>query len=235
MGLLHHGVRLGTAAIWIGALAAASAPVHFNSPQEYPVGAAPEAIAVADFNGDGKADLAVASNEGEGAILLGNGNGTFRQVAGSSVAGTAIAAGDFNGDGKPDLAVVVGNMLVIQLGNGDGTFRTGSTVPILQAVAVIVGDFNGDGKLDIALAQRGVDILLGNGDGTFQRQRSYPTGGNGVNGFTAGDFNGDGKLDLAAVSNASNNVSIILGQGDGAFGPPKSYAVNSHPESVAAA
>jgi len=236
MGLLHHGVRLGTAAIWIGALAAASPPVKFNSPQEYPVGLAPTAVAVADFNGDGKADLAVTSmDEGEGAILLGNGDGSFRQVAGSYVAGNAIAAGDFNGDGKPDLAVVAGNMLVIQLGNGDGTFRTGSTVPIFPAVAVIVGDFNGDGKLDIALAQRGVDILLGNGDGTFQRQRSYPTGGNGVNGFTAGDFNGDGKLDLAAVSYASNNVSIILGQGDGTFGPPKSYAVNSHPESVAAA
>jgi len=232
----HHGLRLATAAIWIGALAAASPAVNFNSPQEYPVGLAPAAICVADFNGDGKADMAIASlYENNGAILLGNGDGSFQPVAGSGLGGTAIAAGDFNGDGKPDLALISGTSLIIELGNGDGTFRNGSTVPIRQTYAVIVGDFNGDGKLDIALAQRGVGILLGNGDGNFQPLQSYPTGGNGVNGFTAGDFNGDGKLDLAAVSYASGNVSIILGQGDGTFGPPKSYAVNSHPESVAAA
>ena len=88
--------------------------------------------AVADFNGDGKADIAVAVLDGNGVtILLGNGDRTF-QTPESYAAGItplSIATGDFNGDGKADIAVAdngfyfLGNEVRVLLGNGDGTFQ----------------------------------------------------------------------------------------------------------------
>ncbi len=70
-----------------------------------------QSVAVGDFNGDGKFDLAVANyNDGTVSILLGNGNGTFAAKTDYS-AGTpsqSVAVGDFNGDGKADLAVANG-------------------------------------------------------------------------------------------------------------------------------
>ena len=86
-------------------------------------------VAVGDFNGDGKADLAVANYRSSNvSVLLGNGNGTF-QAAVNYGAGTyphSVAVGDFNGDGKPDLAVANygSNNVSVLLGNGNGTFQT---------------------------------------------------------------------------------------------------------------
>src|SRR5581483_6742235 len=72
----------------------------------YPAGVSPVSVAMADLNGDGKADLAVASGTGV-SVLLNNGNGTFGAPAsyGSGTNPGSVAAGDLNGDGKIDLAV----------------------------------------------------------------------------------------------------------------------------------
>src|SRR5947209_5364783 len=140
------------------------------------VGTAPQSVAVGDFNGDGRPDLAVA-NGGTStvSILLGNGNGTFTQAAGSTIAvGTTprwLAAGDFNGDGTPDLAVANegSNTVSILLGSGNGTF-TASGSPIAVGASpelVAVADLNGDGTPDLAIANTAsntVSILLGNGN-----------------------------------------------------------------------
>lgn len=77
------------------------------------MGNAPESIIAADFNNDGKLDLAVANSvDGTVTLLLGNGDGTFTQASGSPYAvgpdPFQIAAADFNGDGKLDLAVANG-------------------------------------------------------------------------------------------------------------------------------
>ena len=93
-------------------------------------------VALADFNGDGKPDLAVAILEAVGApkqltILLGNGDGTFQSPLNSPTSDfpVALAAGDFNGDGKLDVAVSdFSGGIDILLGNGDGTFKPPATL-----------------------------------------------------------------------------------------------------------
>jgi len=124
----------------------------------------PKAIAVADFNGDGKQDLAVA--HGDISILIGQGDGTFEQPVQYPAQGTSIAIADFNGDGKPDLALAGGESLgtvPILLGNGDGTFQSGFIYFGGQLTNLMVaGDFNGDGKPDLVSSAYDAVYLLTN-------------------------------------------------------------------------
>lgn len=201
----------------------------FTSVSSLPAtGQCPCSIAMADLNGDGNLDLAVANyNDNTVTILLGNGDGTFSPAPGLpvnvGVNPAAVALGDFNADGKLDLAVANSsdNTLSILLGNGDGTFTSVSS-PTASGTpfGLAIGDFDGDGKLDLAVANffaNAVDILLGNGDGTFSPAAS-PQASQGP-AVGAGDFNGDGKLDLAVTNRADSTVVILLGNGDGTFTP----------------
>jgi hypothetical protein len=78
----------------------------FQAAVDYGTGAAYQSsVAVGDFNGDGKADLAVDSGGGNVSVLLGNGDGTFQAAADTRTNSGSIAVGDFNGDGKADIAV----------------------------------------------------------------------------------------------------------------------------------
>jgi hypothetical protein len=133
-------------------------------------------IDVGDLNGDTIQDLVVAipTNGSRTAILLGNGDGTFRAPGILTEPNLLVpqyqVIGDFNRDGFPDLAISLANgsrgLFEIRNGNGDGTFRA----PLMYAVPpalsslgggpLAVGDFNGDGRPDLSLPITGANPAL---------------------------------------------------------------------------
>jgi hypothetical protein len=133
--------------------------------QNLPLGYYPSAIVAADFNGDGKQDLAVTISEDDYVqVFFGNGDGTFTASNNNPPIGgyaLSMALADFNGDGKPDIAVANDGdgTVTILLGNGDGTFAT-STIPIgapLGPISIAAADLTGKGYADFATAN-----MLGN-------------------------------------------------------------------------
>lgn len=199
--------------------------LHFAAPVTYPLGDYPVAVAVDDFNGDARPDLAVtvapATNvAGAVDVLLNQGSGVFAAPASYAVGvyPSAVATGDLNGDGKVDLVVANNNSesLGILLNEGNGAFAPEVVYPLgFVAPDVVVADFDGDGKLDLAtveLVTKGtaypneivdVGLMLNKGNGVFASPVTYaavPAWGGGFleNGLVTGDFNGDGKPDLAA-------------------------------------
>ncbi len=174
-------------------------------------------VTAGDFNGDGTADLAV--NNGNLVILLGNGDGTFQNVATYSTAvaaQTPFTAVDFNGDGRLDLVGVANNQVSVASGNGNGTFQPAKLFAAGESPAgLTTSDFNGDGFPDIATfniagATAGMNLLLGNGDGTFQAVKPY-SGFINPGALVAGEFNGDGRADIALVT-TGGPVTVLLGR-----------------------
>src|SRR5215831_16859819 len=230
---------------------AAAQTVSFGAKTDFGTGGGPHSVAVGDFNGDGKLDLAVA-NVGTVSILLGTGTGNFgaKTDFGTGADGenllypssASVAVGDFNGDGKLDLAVAnFSGTVSILLGTGTGSFGAKTDFNAGGGDSVAVGDFNGDGKLDLAVANFSgtVSILLGTGTGSFGAKTDFPAGAT-PSSVAVGDFNGDGKLDLAVgggpggvIFDTRNTVSILLGTGTGSFGPKTDFDTGTSPLSVA--
>jgi ankyrin repeat protein len=220
------------------------AQVSFTAPQNFTVGSLPFNNVLADFNGDGILDMAVANSGTDTVtVLFGKGDGTFTTSATYTVGNepVALVAADFNGDKSLDLAVAneLGTgkkqCLSILINNGDGTFKPAVNYAGGQAPrGIAFGDFNNDGIVDLAVVNNlsnNVSIYLGIGDGTFKPAVSYNAHTH-PKAVAVGSFRGNGILDLAVANHDSNDVSVLLGNGDGTFNTAVNYPVDLNPRDV---
>lgn len=224
----------------------------FDPPNAYYVtgtAATPEALVVADVNGDGKPDIIVVNNAiATVSVLLGNGDGTFKaQTAAEAAAGKgtpapsypvgngviSVAVADLDGDGFGDIVTAdfTDNTVSILMNKGNGTFKPRTTVLVGNGPDyVTTADMNKDGKPDILVSDsndNGFTELLGNGDGTFQLQPEISVSAKPAQAtlqmLVVGDFNNDGNLDVIST-NTDPNSNVVMyypGKGDGSFGPPR--------------
>jgi hypothetical protein len=229
---------------------------QFTTGPSYAVDEGPRDAILADFNGDGKLDIAVSTLSNDIDILLGNGDGTFKPAVSYPTIGMRpwqVVAGDFRNNGILDLVAATGygSTVSLLLGNGDGTFQPATLIKTgLHPMCVAVADVNLDGKLDLIVANHSagtLSIYLGNGDGTFQSPMTFSLGPvSSAADFllprwiAVADFNNDGIPDVA-VSNANSavqfpsTVSVLLGNGNGTFQQAVFWDVGAQPLGIAAA
>jgi len=228
------------------AMKASTQPIAFLPAQSFQTGSLPFNLVLADFNGDGILDMAVANSGTDTvSVLIGNGDGTFTPASTPTYTvgnePVALIAADLNGDGIMDIAVAnelgrgASQALSVLIGNGDGTFKAAANYPGGQAPrGIAFGDFNNDGSIDLVVANNNgnnVTVYLNNGNGTFQAPVYYAAHMH-PKAVSVGDFNNDGNLDLAVANHDSNDVSILLGNGNGTFAAPVNYAVGLNPRDV---
>jgi Ca2+-binding RTX toxin-like protein len=208
------------------------AAISFEAPLLSSIGGDPSAGVTADFNGDGKNDLATANSNGSVSILIGTGTGGFQSAQtisdGLPDGPVRLMTADVNGDGHADLIVAGGNAVSVLPGNGDGSFKSPKITSLgFVADDIALGDVNGDNHLDLIAAKNdgGLAILIGNNDGTFKPADLLSDGlAPGPAMVDAVDLAGNNKLDLLAVS--GNTVGILLGNGNNTFSLPTTFTAN---------
>jgi hypothetical protein len=234
--LASAGGARGTATLIVGPSLQSLA---FSANRTLSVGAThPKGVVVADFDGDGKPDIAVSLFDTNSiAVFLNQGTGTFGTPIMTAVQVSnnigVLAVGDFDEDGKQDLVVSTisgaGQGNLVLPGKGDGTFTQQSPLPnSCGSLTTVVPDLNADKHQDLVLGcNGGVQVYLGKGNGTFSDPISPPVPSfpGSFEGVAVADLNGDGKLDIAGVDSgspgsSSGSIDFYAGNGDGTFSAP---------------
>ncbi len=230
----------------------AFAGLNFIRGNPFTVSTKPGAIAVADFNGDGLADIAVAAAQSrELNILIGQPDWSFNQgvVQRSGQRLGGIAVGDLNGDGVVDIAAAdeASKGVLIWLGNGDGTVRFHQFFSVGRApVSIAIGDFDKQTGNDLAVCDRSgnrVFILLNDGDlqPVFRGGGDHSTGdSSGPEEIVVADLDGDGNVDIAVLNQGGPRVKDIgvlyfdrvSTTGFPAFAAVQRFGVGERPQSM---
>jgi hypothetical protein len=224
------------------------AQVVFNLSSSPGVGSAPDSIAVADVNGDGKLDLICANYYGNSlSVLTNNGIGGFVLSGTYPVGGypEPVIAADVNKDGKPDLICANGldSTLSVLTNNGSGGFALAGTYPVSNPpTSVIAADLNGDGNVDLIDANWGsgtspgntLTIFTNDGTGKFA-VASSPVVDSNPYAVAAVDINGNGKLALICASWGHNIISVLTNNGSGGFGLSSTNVVGNQPKWIVTA
>ena len=240
-------------ALSVSVCARARAQTHFGPPTEYALWESPHSVCVADLDGDGDRDLAVANRETAiVSVLLNSANGTFGGNVDYTVAfgPGSISAADLDGDGDADLAAACegSGALSILFNDGDGTFTPELKYDAGALVSISSADLDRDGDSDLAFTEHvflssaghtagGVSVLLNDGDGTFPGKVHYETRG-GAGSVSTADLDGDGNTDVAASNGGLTEhfppwmVSVFLNDGGGALAGPAEYATGEWPTSL---
>jgi FG-GAP-like repeat len=164
--------------------------------------------AVADFNGDGRPDLAVSAGDSL-RVLFGKDDGSF--VPGQPLAGVRagvnIVAADLDRDGWIDMVVAHAgdDISTVLLNTGGGAFRVAGTVP--SSGQLRIADIDGDGIPDVLVHGGVLVVYRGKGDGTFEAGQVYGAGGSD---FAVADFDGDGRPDVVATVGVSCPFVSVL-------------------------
>jgi hypothetical protein len=181
-------------------------------------------VAVADFNNDGKLDIAL----GGGAILFGIGDGSFQGVSLVPAPSGSAVAGSFGKNHGRAIAALSGAQLSILAMNGAYRLALTHTYALPHSgTGIVAADFNGDGNIDLVVVGSdssnknwNYSVLLGNADGSFQSPILSQQSGSLTGSIAVGDFNNDNKPDLVVGVGGQKQLAVLLGNGDGTFASP---------------
>jgi hypothetical protein len=253
----------GTVSVFVNTTPAGASTPSFEPQQTFAVTFGPNELAVGDFNGDGRPDIAVVGGSNTVSVLMnqtapGSAFVSFAPQQAFTVNSDprGIAVGDFNGDGRPDIAVGMYSGSSVSIltnttpaGSATVSFAPQQTFAVGSAPdSIAIGDFNGDGRPDLAVANYSagtVSVLMnttpvGAATPSFAAQQTFVPGVHDAWAVAVSDLDGDGRPDLVVTNSFSNTVTVLAnttpaGASFASFAAPQAFAVGTKPVAVATA